>query len=208
MLATACAALAGCNIVAPAFLLISGPPKIKKSFTLPANKTTVLFIDDQSEQNVDRATLDGIAQTADELILAKTDVEDLISGRSALEAAVEENNNQQVPIAEIGRRVGAQVVIYARIDGYSIAPDGDGYSPSMRLNVRVLDLEQRKRVWPVEGDGVSVRVGTDTTKGLLTDTMASRAEARQVLASLAGTAIAQLFYTHLESESVRDPTPF
>ena len=207
-LALGCAAMAGCNIVAPILVLVSGPPKVKRMFALPGDKATVVFVDDQSGQNVDRGTLDGIAEAADALLLKHTGVDDLIRGRSALEAAIGQSREEQVPIAEIGRRVGADVVIYARIDDYGVASNSDGYVPTMRLNVRVIDLVERKRVFPVETVGVPVRVGVDSTKGLLTDSLSSRAEARQVLAELAGTAIAQLFYTHLESESVRNPTPF
>lgn len=64
-----------------------------------------------------------------------------------LEARLDEKWTS-MPIAEIGRRLGAEQVIYARIKQVTMHVAGNVYRPEAVLDVKVLQSADGKRLWP------------------------------------------------------------
>jgi len=198
-------ALAGCNIVGTAAYIVEGPPKVPAQTSLDRDRPTVIFIDDRAS-NVPRRSLRVIAgQSAEETMIAERVVrqENMIAAQSSLRAASTEDPDDPMSIADLGRAVGAEVVVYVTVDQWTLSRDGVSYSPLIATRVKIVDAENRERIWPQGGNGFSLRIEPTARSGELPRTAAERAEAENDLARRLGAAIAKLFYES-NKESVRD----
>lgn len=198
-------ALGACNIVAPAAYLIEGPPTVPAQTSLDPGRPTVIFIDDRAS-NVPRRSLRVIAgQTAEETMIAEDVVEqeNMIAAQSTLRAASTEDPDDPMSIADLGRAVGAEVVVYLTVDAWTLSSDGVSFSPVVSTRVKVVDAENRVRLWPQGGDGFSLRVEPPRRATDVPRTASERSEAENRLAARLGRAVAKLFYES-ERETVND----
>jgi hypothetical protein len=197
---------AGCNIVGPAFYFIHGPEKAKKLYTLDAKKTAVIFVDDRGNHIPRRASRVLIAQTAETMLLEEKAVKDMVSTQSAMLAAGKDVNGRPMPIAEIGRAVQADVVIYATVDDFHLTTNGQTFEPGATLRVKVFDAVNDKRLWPAdkpEGHAVVVRLSPKTDE--LPSSTAARFQAEDELARQCGTELGWLFVTHEKPTGLKSP---
>jgi hypothetical protein len=199
------ALLGGCNIVAPAALLIHGPEKSPRLHPLDPEKVTVILIDDRQNKVPRRALRLAMGEVAEKQLLAKRVVNDMVTGQSALVAAGNDRSGRPAPIAEIGRAVGAQVVIYATVDEFTLLPDGQTYAPTVRMRVKVVDVESDTRLWPVDPSGHSVFVRPQVTSRDAPNSIAGRYQAEEELAQLAGVYLANLFHDHERPRGAKVP---
>lgn len=185
----------GCNIVGPAYVLIHGPEKVPALYDLDKERTAVVFVDDRGNYLPRRSLRITLAAEAERLILKKELVKDMISGQSAMSAAAGEKGGQLLSIADVGRSVSADQVIYVSIEEFTLSPDGQAFVPSLAMRVKVIDATNDKRLWPEDraGHPVSVRL---RAKGILPTSTTERAKAEDELARAAGEALAHLFYKH------------
>lgn len=199
--AWACAAallsMSGCNIIGPAYVLIHGPEKTPALFTLEKDRSTVIFIDDRANILSPRALRQTIAQTAQKALLENKTLTNVIDGRAAILAASEESSSELLDIATLGKRVGADIVIYATTLKFELSPDGQTFQPEARFNVKVLDVTKpQPRLWPAEREGYPLVVTGGPRAGTLPRTTSEVNKARQALADRAGVAIARLFFSY------------
>jgi hypothetical protein len=195
--------MGGCNIVGPVLFFAHGPEKTRKAHGLDPERTTVVFIDDRQNRIPRRALRITIAEEAERTLLSSKAVKDMVSGQSALNAAGNDRSGQPAPVAEIGRAVEAQVVIYATVDEFTLTPDGQTYAPTARLRVRVIDVESDTRVWPEDPAGHPLFVRPQVTSRELPSSIAGRYQAEDELARLAGLSVARLFYDHEKPRGAR-----
>ncbi len=193
-LVAATAVMAGCNIAAPVALALSGPPKIPAAFEPDASRTTVILIDDPGNKVPRRELRQIIGQTADEdLLRSKTfPAGKLISSRSALQAARGAEPGPKLSVVDIGRRVGAEVVIYAEVVEWTLAPSAESISPRASLNVRLLDTLTNERIFPEDG-------GFPVTAALPEESLTkdiNRSVVDRNLARMLGLSLARAFYEH------------
>lgn len=203
----ACLALAGlssCNIAGPALYLIHGPEKTPAMYTLPDNKSAVVFIDDVDSRLPNRLTRQRIAKVAERELLDEGCVKnaEIISSDAAIAAAAGERFGKQLGIAEIGEKVGAKVVIYARIENFALSPNGAEFAPMVRMRVKVVDVETKKRLFPMPDNSDpaaqwhTVKYDLPTRQGTVPTQMADIQKAEQDLADEAGMALARVFFEH------------
>ena len=210
----AAAALAGlllclgaCNVVAPVVLAVSGPGNIDREFELDENKSYVVFVDDPSNRVATRRLRLLIGEAAEERVIRRNLVDDgnVIAARSALAATTRDRNDQPLSIAEIGRAVGADAVIYVLVTEFNATPVSERTTPYAAMRVKVVESESASRAWPVTDEaGFAMRIsmpGDAAATGATTRSEALRAQ-RQ-LAERVGLGIAQLFYTVELPQSVR-----
>lgn len=203
---TACALVAGCNIVGPASYLISGPDKVKAQYTLPETRPTIVFVDDRGSVLPNRATRQRIAQAAERVLLDSDAGKKLvfISSEALVPIAAQERFGKPKGIADVGTEVGAEVVIYATIDSFTLSPDGQEYAPTAVFRVKVMDAKNKLRLWPDQEPGwhrVESRIPTRTI-GLPT-TVSARTEAEYGLADIIGRDLARLFIPYVSEEVAR-----
>ncbi|MFN0011655.1 MAG: hypothetical protein ACKVS8_08440 [Phycisphaerales bacterium] len=194
----------GCNIAGPAFYFLHGPEKTPAAYTLDQARSTVIFIDDRTNRIPSRATRDLIGKTAEEELLNREVVADMVQSRKIQTVVARERYGKPMGIAEVGRAVDAKVVIYAWVDQFTLATDGQTFAPAAALRLKVVDADSGERLFPgPETDGwYSLSVVVPPQQGSVPDSTALRQQAEQNLARYVGQSLARVFYEH---ESVRSP---
>ncbi|MFO0962829.1 MAG: hypothetical protein U0625_07970 [Phycisphaerales bacterium] len=191
----------GCNYVTPAMWIAQGPGKKPAEFTLPIDKKTVVFVDDR-KNTINRLQLrsalaDDVGQTIRSLNL----VNEVVSGRELI-AYVRRNetSSKRVSIEELGRSVGADVVIYIEMTQFTLAPDGATPKPTASALVKVVDVKERTRLFPPAGagdhDGYEVTAEMDALSLDAYRTSAARRKTEDALEKRLADQITRLFYDH------------
>jgi len=201
----ALATLPGCNVVAPAAYILSGPGKIEAEYTL-LEVRTVVFIDDR--RNVLPRTLlrTSIGEAIARDLLARKLVPSIVSPRDAIALARQkESGTKPLSIAAIGRELEARQVLYVQVTGFTLSGDGEvtggafGMRPTAVCRVKVIDCEENRRNYPIGDIGEGGRQVTSRIREVDPESIRSVAGRRSVedqLAARMAIDIAQLFYEH------------
>jgi hypothetical protein len=194
-------ALGGCNIAGPVAYFVGGPPSVNAEYKLP-DRPTVVFVDDRANTigtnapSIRRA----IAEKVCEDLMVKKLVTTTISPRDAMGVvATSDRHGELMPIDAIGRAVGAEQVIYVQMLSFSGTSDGTTPRPTAVCRVRVIDVVERKRLYPSpDGQEASrlLEVNTREVDPATLRSAASRLKVYQALADETGEQIAKLFYKH------------
>lgn len=192
----------GCNVVTPIAYAIHGPEKVMPVFTLEELAKTVIFVDDPSSRITQRRLRYAIADRATKELLAKRVLVDMLDPRGILTAASNERYGEQMSISELGKSVGADVVIYAVVTDFSMSPETGAYIPRSNLRVKVIDVASGKRLWPGDEKGHLANVQIPQKPGSNPTSSGERLEIEQSLADRTGLGLAQLFYKHEIVETV------
>ncbi len=203
--------VSGCNILGPIFLIVEGPPKREAVFELDDERTTIVFIDDRNSRMPRRSLRYQMAEAAESLLLEKRvmDEESLLASRAAMQIALTESSESPMSIADIGRSVGAEVVVYVTIDTFALSPDGVTLAPIVQARVKVIDTVANERLWPLGEmeSGYPLTMRYTTRVGDLPKTRAERNRAENSTASSFGMRIAFMFFTHETLEETNRGLP-
>jgi hypothetical protein len=178
-------ALTGCNIVGPAAYLVEGPPKVDAEFKL-ADKPTLVFIDDRSSVVSPISLRKVIADKASQDLMINKCVKTTISSLDAMALATQrDRNNQVLTIEEIGQAMGARQVIYVEMLQFTDTPDGYTPRPMAAYRLKVIDLDEQKRIYPPEDALEPYRSVQAMTREVDPSMYRSRAGRLQVFEALA-----------------------
>lgn len=207
LLSLACMVLfaTGCNIFAAGAILVAGDPKIDQEFTLDPQRPTVVFVDDRGNHLPRRSLRQIIAEQAQKTLLAEKAVINVIDARAAFSAATADREGTPLSITGIGRAVQADVVIWVTIDGFTLSPNGQEYQPAVAMRVKVMDAVTEERIWPEEKEGFKLIAMMKQKPNYAPSSQSELAQGQIEAARWAGTAVAQVFYKHLVSESALSP---
>ena len=201
-LAIAFAHLSGCNVVTPIAYAIHGPEKVMPAFNLSEHAKTVIFVDDPSSQITQRRLRYTIADRATKELLAKRVLVDMLDPRGILTAASNERHGDLMSIAELGKSVGADIVIYAVITDFSMSPETGSYIPRTTMRIKIIDVATGERIWPSSEKGHLANIQIPQKPGSYPNTTGDKLEVQQQLAQRTGLGLAQLFYKHEIQETV------
>jgi hypothetical protein len=194
----AVAALSGCNILGPAGYFILGPDKQQAVYKLDPTKATVIVIDDKANIVPQRSLREVIGRTAEEDLLAKGTVKDMVKSAQALGVLSRERFGSPMTIQELGQSLKADVVIFTAIDEFSLSQDGQSVTPLSKLRMKVVDVATGQRVFPEpnapEWYPLAIRLPAQSMEK---PTGAAIMQGNQSLARITGIALAQLFYEHV-----------
>ena len=200
----------GCNIVAPAVYFIEGPPKVEAQHIL-ADVPTVVFIDDRSNVFNTFSLRRVIADKFSHRLMMEKVLSRTISPQDTINLArTMERNNQIMSIEEIGKAVGAEQVIYIEMLQFTDTPDGYTPRPMAACQVKVIDITNRKRVFPPEDSDEPARYVRAMTREVdpeMYRTRAGRLQTFEALAITTGEQVAKLFYKHDAKELGGNLTP-
>jgi len=197
-------ASAGCNIVGPAFYFVHGPGTVDAVYELDKNRSTVVFIDDRGSHIPRRQLRYTIANEAQQRLLDNKAVGDLIDAQAAFAVAAQDRHSKPMSIAGIGQSVGADVVVYATMDAFQVAPTGQELQPISRMRVKVIDATTGERLFPEEREGFSVPVVMPQQPGaFMAADSGATARAQRDLAVWTGRTLAELFYDVEVTSSAR-----
>jgi hypothetical protein len=193
-------AASGCNIVGPALLIVEGPPTNEAVFKLDETRTHVIFIDDLKSRVPKRSLRTEIATSAEQALLEEKVLaqEQLIATSAIMRVAADDAFGAPMSVAQMGERVGADVVIDVSREEWTLTQDRGTYTPKVVALVKIIDAETKQRIWPKVGSGhrLTVEPRDQTNAGEVPKDLASRTAAEQALAKRCGKALAELFFEH------------
>ena len=157
--------LTGCPIGAVIALFAKKSPTItvQPKYELPAGDMLILV-----DSPVERTGLSGVTalltSELDREIMDHRLAPKIIPTQDLVSLQISAPNYGQLDIAQIGRRVDAQRVLYVEVVEFTlgtVVDDSDGHG-IVRARVKVFDVELNKRVWPkTKPRGHEVIVRTD-----------------------------------------------
>jgi hypothetical protein len=204
LLATLAMLAAGCNIVGPALVIFQGPPKIPAEHTLDRQRTVAVVIDDPDSVVPSLGYRRVMLATVQEKLADRAKVRQVIDSRDTMAVLQRDSARERMSLVEIGKAIGAEQVIWARVEGFSLAASTGEYRPNAQLRVKVIDVTENLKAWPSEPEGgflldVEMRVRPD----FVPSSGPEERTAMQELAEYTGRAMAELFYTEEKVLSAR-----
>lgn len=193
--------LPACNIIGAAFFVVHGPEKVPQQFALPKDRPTVIFVDDRANRLPRRSLRQTIADAAQKELLESHTLTNVIDSRAALAVAAQDRYGEPKPIAEIGKAVQAEIVIYVTVDDFVISPDGQTFAPVVSMRVKVIDVLSDSRLWPEDKLGFPLSTQTHAQTGTAPTSQSQIALGEDGAAQRAGLAIAQCFFEHETTDS-------
>ncbi|MGD9692824.1 MAG: hypothetical protein AB7G17_05500 [Phycisphaerales bacterium] len=202
---TGAGALSGCDYVAAATYLVEGPPKVDAAYELDAKRKTVLLIDDRGNALPRRSLRRVIGEEAEQTMLSgKALKADLTIPSSSTQAVMtQERRESPRSVVDIGREVGADVIIYVEMSTFSLSRDGATASPLVTGSVKVFDVTANTRLWPETPQGFPLTYAPATRSATMPGSLAERMQQEDAVAKMFGRAVGQLFFQHERSESAQ-----
>jgi hypothetical protein len=186
---------AGCNIFGPAFILVHGPPRVPSEYELDKSRVTTVLVDDQNTILPRRQYRVVIAKGIEQRLLDKKKLAvDMIDSQAVLASVNREKPGERRSVPEIGRDVGAEVVIWVTFDAFTLSPDGQTFHPVSVARVKVVDADEGTVLWPEEPTGHRLVIELDTKATTMPDSHSQRTQIERQLAEYTGKAISELFY--------------
>lgn len=193
-----CTMLCSCNIASTVAYVTAPNPVTEAEYELK-DTSTVVFIDDRRNWVSPVRLRRIIGDTASEGLLKEELVTDVISPRDATAAARQlDRGARPAGIDRVGELVGAKQIIYVEMVGFSLTQDGMTPEPYAACRVRVIDLNEEKRMFPPVEDSNSrlVEVSLPGTKSQGMTDSRQRQKLGELLAQETGRQVAMLFYEH------------
>ncbi|MBT7657687.1 MAG: hypothetical protein HN568_04685 [Phycisphaerae bacterium] len=190
------ALLSSCNIAGVASYLTTPDPEQEALFVLP-NVPTVVFVDDRRNVMHPVRLRRVIAEEVTNELLKREILSTMISPRDVMRvSATNDKYNTPMPVGELGKAVGASVVIYIEMQAFGLTSDGLTANPRTTCNIRVIDARNRERLFPADPAGFSI---TETMKHVTSNRVTTSSDARKLAEELAkklGVAVGEVFYDH------------
>jgi hypothetical protein len=195
--------LSGCNIVTPVAYAIEGPGQVDAEYTLP-NKKTVVFVDDPRNilpRTALRTTL-GDAVSID--LMQRDHLDSTVASRDAVMVArsgTKGESSKLMSVEAIGRALDCAQVIHIQPMVFDLAGRSDdrGIRPTAMVRVKVLDLENKMRSYPmaeIMPDGREITAVIREKDASALRTRAGRTQVEDELVRKIALEVAQLFYQH------------
>jgi len=199
-------ALCACNIVAPVAMVVQGPPTVPAVFELDSERPTVIFVDDRHNRLPKRSLRSDIATVTERTLLDSRLIKpgNMIDHRAAMRVAARETPDEPLSIVEVGRRIGAEVVIYISFNDFVITRDRVTVHPLCTANIMIFDTVTNQKLLP-PGDGTyPLRTSLPPkTTPLQSMSLSERSAVERELAAGVGLRLARMFF---EYERDRDLT--
>ena len=145
--------LTGCEGAAAIVSVISGPDVVPAKYVLP-DQTTAVLIDDPKHFLDNPSLARQIGTTAVHYLQRNDALNEAEFIEPNQVARLERQLSREwatTPIDQIGRELGADQVIYAKIVAASGQVEGDLFRPVATLEAKVIRSEDGKRLWPAVG---------------------------------------------------------
>ena len=201
------ASASGCDYVAAGMYVIQGPPKIERQYELNQTRKTVVFVDDRAGAMPRKTLRRLIGQGAEETLLAEKALlpELVIPSAAAVAAVTQETRNEPMTVVEVGRAVGADVVVYVSVEKFTLSRDGAANQPFAVAYVKIFDAQSNSRLWPEDASGRPVMYSAAASAQLPT-TLGEQAKAEEALARRLGVEVARLFFSYERESSAKRQT--
>ena len=197
LMAVAAMGLSSCNIIVPAAFIFSPEPMVEPVFVLQ-DRPTVVFVDDRQNLVTPTSLRRVIGNRVSQDLMVEEVVAKTIDTSDA-EAVARVNDTDGAPMAidEIGRAVGADVVIYMEMVEFRDRTDPYQPKPRASCRVRVIDAVNLTRLFPdatAEESSYLVQVELPAMDPGQMRSRAARNQVGEMLANRLGQQAGRLFY--------------
>ena len=191
-----CVTLSSCNIAAVVGYITTPDPSQVALFTLQ-NVPTVVFVDDRRNVMHPIRLRRVIAEKVTNILLSKKVITTMISPRDAMRVStINDKYNEPMPIDELGKSVGASVVIYIEMTAFGLTSDGLTANPRTTCSIRVIDVSNKTPLFPTNQAAFTVAESMRHVGSNRVTSSADANELAQELAEKLADRIAKVFYEH------------
>ncbi|MEQ9096175.1 MAG: hypothetical protein RIE32_07935 [Phycisphaerales bacterium] len=195
---------AGCNIVAPIAVLVHGPPKVPAEYRLDRNRSVAVVIDDPDSLVPSLGYRRVMLASVQENLAERAKIREVIDARDTMAVLQRDSAQERMSLTEIGRAIGAEQIVWARVEGFSLAASTGEYRPNAQLRVKVIDVSTNEKAWPDEpASGYELDVTMRVRPDFVPSSGPEQRTAMEELAQYTGRAMAELFYTVEKTFSAR-----
>ncbi len=159
-IALAMAALCGgCQAAAAWWTIFVKYETIKPVFELPAGKKVLVFPDDAHNPLSYPPARRALAKTVNDMLAEKKVAADIVPYDELLDLAAADPDFNKLDVASVGRKLGADLVIYIVLDPLRLkdTPTDSLWHGRFGGRARVVDVK-KGRIWPEEPEGRQVDV--------------------------------------------------
>lgn len=195
LLLAAALASSGCEAVGVVADVIAGPKRVDAVYELPKAKTVVL-VDDLRDQLTTNDLPNRIAGRIGDDLMREQAVSQVIGPQVVSDLAANNPDFDGWALDKVGRRVGADQVIYVVIQSFTLTKNNEVYEPAAAVTVKVLDVASSRRLFPLNDANGRAVVAEERPvprhgASRATDTVIARK-----LADNLAQKIGELFYDH------------
>ncbi len=195
--------LSACNIIGGAASILAPPQKIEAKHKL-ADKPTLILIDDRQGLVNNESLIRRIAGATRGVLEAEQVVTTGFVGQDELASLRQQLGAEfdNTSLAALAMKLGAKQVIHAEVVAYQMEIGNNLLQPSITLNIKVFDIDERKRVFPTDADPGTAQANNQIAYPLstslpmrdFTGQSAASAIAARELADLVGRDMGRLFF--------------
>ena len=194
----ATAACGGCHLVPAALLNMMFPnEKVPAAFELPDHETSKVLVlaDDMYNPLSYPPAKRALTEKVNQMLIEKNLAAEVVPYDRLKDLQAAEPDFNRLSVSALGQKLGADLVIYALLSplGLKDNPGDSFWRGRFSARIRVVDVHQRRRIWPEESAGREVKVLDPQTEN------ASPTFGRDLAIKLGeklGVATAELFHVH------------
>ena len=205
-LAGAIALSAGCAAMAWTAAQFQPAPKVDAVYDLPHGKTVLVFVDDPTQAiNYEPIKPELTSRINADLEQAKL-VKATIPYARLTELSIAEPNFNRLAISQIGKKLGADQVLYVKIERFSLKDPGmeNLWHGQFEVSVRVVDVADEKLAWPTDRP-TGYPVEAIETPLIPESSSSFGLELARRMADRMADRVTKLFYKHTEPPPGREP---
>ncbi len=194
--------LAGCQLVPILVDAFQPPKKIPAVYEPPEGKRVLVFVEDVTHGNVDETVKRELAIKLTKHLVENDVAASAVSYDKLVDFMVATPSYNELGAGNIGQKLGAQLVFFVKIERFRLKEDEATslWNGEMVTAVSVLDVQERKRLWPEEQRDHRVRPVRLEPHQESSSSYAS--EVTDQLTDEMSDRIAKLFYEHTIKEGV------
>ena len=188
----------GCNIVAPIAYAIEGPGTVPAQHDLARVRTAIL-VDDPTNRLPRTSLRVELGESLGVALLERGLVPEVVATRDVVAfVRGNERDGTRITMGKVAAGVGADQLIYLDVEEFSLVDRNGSPRPTLRVMVRVVDVEGRTRTFPgpEQRRGLEVEAQLREVSTELYRTPSSRRAIEEGLVAKAGSDISKLFYEH------------
>lgn len=153
--------LSSCQAIGFGVAALAPPQKIKPLYKLPANKKVLVFVDDKASPVTYPPIKRELAEELGKQLMEHKLAKETIPYDTLLDLIAREPKFNNLGVADVGRKVGADIVIYVDIKTFRLREEERSplWEGQLETSVRVVDVWAKKgetRLWPKDAGEFNV----------------------------------------------------
>lgn len=193
-------AVAGCSAAGLAWLTaaLAPPKKVPAQYKPPQDKTLLVFVCDK-DNPVDYEPIKGeLTDRLNEQLAANRVAARTIPYQRLAELASATPEFNALSVSDVGRKLGADLVLYVRIDGFALKDSAASelWRGQLQVSVRIVEVG-KGRLWPLDRPGGHPIPAVETSTATESSPLYA-SELARTLATRMADRVAKLFYDHTE----------